>query len=103
MSKPNIGKILDPDLKPVRDAIHIPILPAYAIMEMERGTPVVVTKDATTGQLWAEPAFMSKAIGVVDPYLEDVDRVEHGDYFYVHLKPETVRKLWHEWTHNAID
>jgi hypothetical protein len=100
MSKPNIGKILDSDQMPVRDAIHVPIIPTYATQILNPGDRISVVRQ--DGKLVAKAVTkMSAALGVVDPYLEKP--VQIGQLFYCFVKPNTVRKLWHEWTHNELD
>jgi hypothetical protein len=100
MSKPLIGKLLDSDLNPTRDAIHVPIIPVYAGEVLQPGQKIALIQDA--GKLLAfSSSKASEIVGIVDPYLEKA--VVHDQYFYCHLKPNSVSKLWHEWKHPKID
>ena len=100
MSKPDFGKILDPDLNPVRDAVHVPIIPVYALEFLLPGQPIVIMKQPDKF-VACKAGTISKAVGVVDPFLNGV--VVKGQLFYCFVKPEMVQKLWHEWPHKEID
>lgn len=108
MSKPIVGKILDPDLNPTRDAIHLPTLPVYAGQTLSPGQKIKVFREGpgptglATGRLIAVGVNrMADGIGVVDPYIDK--EVIEGQLFTCHLKPNSVAKLWHEWRHPQID
>ena len=101
MSKPLFGQILDPDLKPTRDAVHIPIIPVVADGRIYPRSQLNLHKkdDVVRASLAGEVS--SKAIAVVDPFINTV--IESGDLFYAWLRPESTYKLWHEWTHRELD
>jgi hypothetical protein len=100
MSKPLIGKILEQGVIYNRDAIHVPIMPAIALEELKPGEKIVLKKtgDETFG---AAKSTSNSLIGVVDPYLREPVKV--GEKFFVWIKPSTVQKLWHEWSHPIFD
>lgn len=96
MSKPIIGKILNPDKEYKRDAIHVPIMPVLAGCVLDPGEKIILIDGMAMNC-----TDISKAVAIVDPYLERP--VESGDNFYAWIKPNTVKNLWHEWTHGGID
>lgn len=100
MSKPNIGKILDADATE-RDAIHVPIIKVFAFEALNPGDKIKLTKELGGDSFNATKAPAKDAMGIVDPYL--AAPVKYGQQFYCFIKPGTVRKLWHDWTHNDID
>jgi len=97
MSKPIIGKILDADIDYNRDAIHVPIVAAVALEDLNPGEKVALKK--VDGVVSAVKA--NTPVGVVDPFLKTP--VLAGQKFYCWVKPSTVHKLWHEWTHPIFD
>ncbi len=99
MSKPAFGTILDPELQPVRDAIHVPIIPVYAGSFLIAGEHIIIEKH--NDKFVALPSVAVKSVGVVDPFL--AENLSKGDMFYCFVKPESCKKLWHEWTHYKID
>jgi hypothetical protein len=98
MSKPLIGKILDPGLEYNRDAIHVPIMPVIALEVLNPGDKVGLKK---TGEVFGASKARTKPVGVVDPFLTAPVKV--GEKFHCWIKPATVHKLWHEWTHPIFD
>lgn len=96
--KAQVGHILEDKQHYDRDAIHVPIIPVIASQVLMPGQKIGVVK--------SDGSFVSlsktkKPIGVVDPYLEEPVKV--GQKFYCFVKPATVHKLWHEWTHPLFD
>jgi hypothetical protein len=97
MSKPLIGKTLAANTEYNRDAIHVPILPVIALEVLNPGDKIALKN---IGDSFA--ASKSKSpVGVVDPFLKEPVKV--GERFFCWIKPSTVHKLWHEWTHPIFD
>ena len=96
--KPKVGRILDPNKNYTRDAIHVPIIEVIAMEPMNPGDKIelVVGSDSVI-----RACKSRKWVGLVDPYLEEP--VQIGDKFYCHIKPNTVKDLWHDWTHVLVD
>jgi hypothetical protein len=78
-----------------RDAVHVAIVPMVASQQLAPGTPVGLNEDRQ-----AVMAPREKALGVVDPYLQDP--VEEGQRFWLCLKPGSITSLRHDWTHPAF-
>ena len=103
MSKPNMGKILNPNKEYTRDATHVPVVPVIAEQSLSPGQKVNLYRGKIPSReniIYATPAFQ-KSMGVVDPFIETV--VQAGDKFYCWIKPNTVKELWHEWRHTFFD
>jgi hypothetical protein len=102
MSKPLFGQILDPDFKPTRDAVHIPIVPVFAegVLLVWGGDRLVLRKEG-------DKVFASSAkpedhsYSIADPFIQGA--IEPGQLFYAWLKPESTQKLWHQFTHKELD
>lgn len=73
-----------------RDAIHIAIAPCIAPEVLDPGVPVDADGHSSS----------QRAVGIVDPFLEQ--RVNPGEGFYIFLFPNTVTSLRHEWEHPAF-
>lgn len=103
MSKPVIGKLITgPSAN--RDAIHVPIIEVTAGQNTSPGSKVYLTKSNSVFFAWESKNYLvpSKAfVGVVDPFL--LEPVLCGDRFYCWLRPNSTKKLWHDWTHKDID
>jgi hypothetical protein len=100
MSKPLIGKVLDPLSEYARDAIHVPIMPVVALEGLNPGDKVTLKKTDRKDKFFGAEKSISP-VGVVDPFLKFPVKV--GERFYCWVKPGTVHKLWHEWTHPVLD
>lgn len=98
MSKPLIGKVLSLDLEYNRDAIHVPIMPVIALEKLNPGEKIRLKKN---GKIFGALKATTKAVGVVDPFLDAPVNV--GEKVHCWIKPATVHKLWHEWTHPIFD
>lgn len=102
MSKPRFNQILD-DHDVERDAIHCPIIKVMATTKLAHGERIDLVKDSS-GQWCAYPfthANLGRAcIAVVSPFL---NTVLEGELFYAWLEPESLQKLWHNWTHPILD
>lgn len=94
-----LGDLLDPELLPGRDAVHIAVMPVMAdtmlrpgqrvaISHFFNGTPVVSAK-------------FNKTIGIVDPFLRVP--VMRGQCCWLWLDPGSITSLRHEWTHPGVD
>ena len=100
MSKPAIGELITGPAKN-RDAIHVPIIEAI-IAEGEGfiapGTALTLVKE---GDSFIAYSNKSNPVGVVDPFINK--HLRPGDRFYLWLRPDSTKKLWHDWTHKDID
>lgn len=103
MSKPAVGKLLDSKKLPPRDAIHVPIIPVVVDtgIPLAAGTPVVLYRDVDNAFRAKLPTGSEKPVGIIDPYL--IGAVIEDDACYCFLRPNSVKKLWHDWTHPGID
>lgn len=97
MSKPLIGRLISDPSVVTRDAIHVPILPIQAATRLSPGTPATIVDGRAVSCLGTAMSPM----GVVDPFL--VMNVQPKEWFYLFLRPESTRRLWHEWTRPDID
>lgn len=77
-----------------RDAVHVAIIPCEAGESLGPGTKVFVDRDDGG---CAKRAFITPAVGVVDPFLSEV--VNRGERFWLMLFPGTITSLRHEWSH----
>jgi hypothetical protein len=98
--KAEIGHFLDSNENHNRDAIHVPIMPVVASEELSPGEKIVV-KPMGNYFVASKVTGKAKAVGVVDPYLPR--NAQAGEKFYAWVKPATVHKLWHEWSHPLFD
>ena len=98
MSKPLIGKTLDHSTEYNRDAIHVPIMQVFALEVLNPGEKIRLKK---RGNVFEALKTTTKPLAVVDPYLDGP--VKPGEKFYAWIKPATVKKLWHEWSHPIFD
>lgn len=103
MSKPAVGKLLDGKTLPPRDAIHVPIIPVVVDtgIPLAAGTSVVLYRDVDNVFRARVPVLAEKPVGIIDPYLAGA--VGDGAACYCFLRPNSVKKLWHDWTHPAFD
>ena len=101
MSKPRVGKILDPDFNPTRDAIHVPILPVIAANEVRPGQRLIIQHEGNMYKAYAWNDLHKTALAIVDPFLREI--VPEGALFYAWITPGIITELWHEWTLFAID
>lgn len=101
MSKPLFGQVLDPDFKPTRDAVHIPIVPVIAACNLAAGEKLTLLKIGSDIAAYPWDGKNHRPIAVVDPYF--ATGVVKGDLFYAWLRPESTQKLWHEWTNKELD
>jgi hypothetical protein len=98
MSKPLIGKLLSPTITYNRDAIHVPIMPVVALVDLNPGEKISLKKK---GDIFVAGKARAKTVAIVDPYLDAP--VKAGEQFFAWIKPATVQKLWHEWSHPIFD
>ena len=92
MSDIGIGRLIYVDRK--KDAIHIPVAPVEAAMDLKAGQDIIMNQEGKA------EACDIKILGIVDPFL--VVPVKKGDRFYVFLYPGSVDSLHHEWTHPSF-
>lgn len=77
-----------------RDAVHIAVAPATALVTLKPGEHVEITN--SNGRTEAVKAG-KHPIGIVDPFL--TTSVKFGEQFYIFLYPNTITSLKHVWTH----
>jgi hypothetical protein len=77
-----------------RDAIHLAVEPVVAGEHLEPGDTIIVTD----GVAYYEDR--EKALGIVDPFLEQ--GVRRGQRFWFVMFPRAVHSLRHVWTHPAF-
>lgn len=77
-----------------RDAIHIAVAPVTAGERLYGGQSITLRD----GMAYAEEP--AKAIGIVDPFLQQAANREQQ--FWMWLKPYTITSLRHDWTHPAF-
>lgn len=81
-----------------RDAVHVAIVPVRAAERLEGGSPVRLNSDGM-----AEACRAEDAIGVVDPFRPEEDRiVTMNTWFWLCLYPKTITGLRHVWEHPAF-
>lgn len=97
MEPVKVGKIIQGVAH--RDAIHIAIAPVTANEHMAPGELVKFAEEGNTENAVSARVGDSAAIGIVDPFLDEVKKHER---FYVFLFPQTITSLRHEWTHPAF-
>jgi hypothetical protein len=100
MSKAVIGHILSDKVNYNRDAIHVPIMPVFALENLNPGDKIRLVKQVD-GEAFGATKAKKNPMAVVDPFL--TDPVIVGEKFYAWVRPSTVHKLWHEWTHPLFD
>lgn len=95
MSELLIGTILKEHKD--RDALHVAICSVRANETLHPGNRI--------NFVFPDNAELVKAdddgIGIVDPYLRSF--VKKGDIFWMHMLPNTITSLKHQWTHPAFD
>lgn len=81
--------------KMCRDAVHIAVIQCVAGGGLHAGDHVSIV-NGVAGKI-------GKPLGIVDPYLPEGSIVGKGNMFWVHLYPNTITSLRHEWTHPDLD
>ena len=76
-----------------RDAIHLAVEPVVAGTLLSPGEDVGFLPDGTVG-------VCEKALGIVDPFLEDT--VKPGERFWLVVYPRQITSLRHVWSHPAF-
>lgn len=79
-----------------RDAIHVPVVAAYAITPLSPGTPVKLHQVGAYIEAIACPP--TEAVGIVDPFLPGNLDGNASNSFWVFIKPGTNVQLTHQWT-----
>lgn len=92
-----LGKLIDDEKNPKKDAIHVAIIPLIAGQELYRGHKIKLKFNTLDVALDAEYDD-ENAFGIVDPFLSDY-YVPEGKKFYGLLFPGTVTGMRHEWQH----
>lgn len=93
MNDLKLGKLIDPNAMPQRDAIHVAVCPIMATTKIWPGQHVGLDEH---GGARLEPPF----VGIVDPFLNEPAFAGH--WFWLFLYPGTVTSLRHEWKHPAF-
>jgi len=83
-----LGKLIEGS--ECRDAVHVAIIPMEASEMLRPGQRVGIVSDGIAGP-------SSKALGVVDPFLDDV--VPKGKQFWLCLFPNSISDMRHAWVH----
>lgn len=83
-----LGKLIEGS--EFRDAVHVAIIPMEASEMLRPGQRVGIVSDGVAGP-------SSKALGVVDPFLDDV--VPKGKQFWLCLFPNSISDMRHAWLH----
>lgn len=97
-----LGQIIEEGRKPLRDAIHVAVIPVMCDSYSEPlrpGQPVRIHRFGDEGPV-AWPSNDEKPDGIVDPYL--AAPVQKGQRFWLFLFPGTVTSIRHEWTHPSF-
>lgn len=82
--------------KQFRDAIHIPIAPITAGMDLNPGDSIIVANSGIA-MLATDDQY---AVGVIDPFLKNT--VIKGQTVWLFLNPGSVISLRHDWVHSAF-
>lgn len=90
-----LGTAPPPDA--TRDAIHVAIVAVTATHDMRPGTAVGRVGAGSDGV----SAVVTPLVGVVDPFQKNL--IRSGDRVWLLVKPGTVSKLRHEWSHPLFD
>ncbi len=94
---PELGKLIEGTA--FRDAVHVAVAPVEAGEIVHPGDRVWLRDDGTVS---ISTVGDHKAVGVVDPFLEEATAVPKGAKFWLFLFPGTVTSLRHSWTHPAF-
>lgn len=79
----------------LRDAIHQPIVQAFAGNFLDPGAHVKLENiDNTLTAVYCDP---DSSLGIVDPFLKT--QSIPGDIILVWMKPNTISEVYHHWTH----
>lgn len=96
-TQPTLGALIALDAEAKRDAIHIAVVPVVASAgSYFRPGDLFQLNESKN----AEPATITNAIGVVDPFLKA--GVRSGERFWGYLYPGAVTGLRHDWDHHAF-
>jgi hypothetical protein len=83
-----------PKINEARDAVHVAVAPAVALMPLQPGDHVGLD---LKGRASTE---LSPHVGVVDPFRTTM--IYQGERFWLLMYPNTVQGLRHEWDHPAF-
>lgn len=81
--------------KEKRDAIHLGVFPVQAGERLWPGTHIGLAPNGKA--VSTHDSNKIKAIGIVDPFLQDC--VERGDWFWLIVYPRQITSLRHVWEH----
>lgn len=106
MSNIKLGKIIDGDTFPERDAVHVAVVPVIAAESLRPGQHVGIAPGnlgtAVQGSLCERVhSCAPRLIGTIDPFLNQP--VNAGEKCWLFMYPDTVKGLHHDWTHPAFD
>lgn len=96
---PKVGQLIPETEQAFRDAIHVAVIPARALVRMSPGCHVGIHEEYLP-EVVAESSEARKCIGIVDPFLKE--DVEEGQRFWLFMYPNTVTSLRHAWSHSAF-
>jgi hypothetical protein len=92
---PDFTRHLEP-AEGVKDAIHVPIMPAVADTELQPGQHVGPVYPDHPGIF----GVTATPLGIVNPYL--TSPVPKGGTFYVFIYPGKIASLHHVWVHPEL-
>jgi hypothetical protein len=95
---PNVGQ--PPATDAARDAIHVPVCPLVAAVDMEAGDWFGLHEDLTA---FPVGSTYHGAVGIVDPFRKgDLRKVKAGDQFWAFVPPGVVTGLRHVWSYGPF-
>jgi hypothetical protein len=86
---PNLGETPGEDAR--RDAVHVPVAPVVAGMDLQPGWHVGFGQDGLMYNTDRD------CVGVVDPFIKEM-WIPTGTKFWLFLYPNSVTSLRHVWT-----
>ncbi len=99
MSDIELGKLITTPQE--RDAVHVAIIPMIAGEELYPGQRFRL-KYGTTDVAMCADYNEEDAIGIIDPFLVNNDRITEGVEVWGMLFPNTVTGMRHHWQHPAF-
>jgi len=102
MSSIDLTKKIGKDEHPVKDAIHVAILPVIVGPDLcvYPGRPAKVSSFNEEAGLF-ELGEIGKNIGIINPFMGG--RADSGDRIYIFLYPNTVTSLRHDWEFEGLE
>lgn len=97
-----LGNKIDPSEHPLRDAVHVAIIPVIAGESLYAGAYFKLAYGSTTSALMCGYG-QQDAIGVIDPFLGNMVHIKKGDKCWGMLFPDSVTGMRHHWKHTTID